>query len=180
MLGQAMPARDYPVEELRGDRVVLRPVTDADVDAIAAILAEPEVERWWGEHDADRVRRELIEDEETELLAVELAGELVGILQIYEENEPAYRHASLDISLATRHHDRGLGREALRVAIDHLADERGHHRFTIDPSLANARAIRCYTAVGFKPVGVLRRYERAPDGSWRDGLLMDMLADERP
>jgi aminoglycoside 6'-N-acetyltransferase len=27
-------------------------------------------------------------------------------------------------------------------------------------------------------VGVLRSYERAPDGSWRDGLLMDLLADE--
>ena len=27
-------------------------------------------------------------------------------------------------------------------------------------------------------VGVLRAYERAPDGSWRDGLLMDLLADE--
>jgi len=24
----------------------------------------------------------------------------------------------------------------------------------------------------------MRRYERAPDGTWRDGLLMDLLADE--
>ncbi|TMK64523.1 MAG: GNAT family N-acetyltransferase, partial [Actinobacteria bacterium] len=27
--------------------------------------------------------------------------------------------------------------------------------------------------------GVMRRYWRDPDGTWRDGLLMDMLADER-
>jgi aminoglycoside 6'-N-acetyltransferase len=27
-------------------------------------------------------------------------------------------------------------------------------------------------------VGVMRRAERAPDGRWRDSLLMDLLADE--
>ena len=40
-------------------------------------------------------------------------------------------------------------------------------------------AIRCYAAVGFHPVGVLRRYERDVDGAgWHDGLLMDLLAEE--
>jgi aminoglycoside 6'-N-acetyltransferase len=32
--------------------------------------------------------------------------------------------------------------------------------------------------VGFQPVGVLRRYERGPDGSWHDGLLMDLLPED--
>jgi aminoglycoside 6'-N-acetyltransferase len=32
--------------------------------------------------------------------------------------------------------------------------------------------------VGFRPVGVLREYWRAPGGAWRDGLLMDLLASE--
>ena len=102
------------------------------------------------------------------------------VVYVSEENEPDYRHAGLDISLATAHQGRGYGREALRVAIDHLVRERGHHRFTIDPAADNEVAIRSYAAVGFKPVGVLRRYERAPDGTWRDGLLMDLLADELP
>jgi len=39
-------------------------------------------------------------------------------------------------------------------------------------------AIRCYAKVGFRPVGVPRRYERGNDGRYRDGLLMDLLADE--
>jgi aminoglycoside 6'-N-acetyltransferase len=42
----------------------------------------------------------------------------------------------------------------------------------------NERAIRCYTAVGFQPVGVLRAYERTGDGPWHDNLLMDLLADD--
>jgi len=43
---------------------------------------------------------------------------------------------------------------------------------------ANSQAIRCYTKVGFQPVGVMRAYERGPDGRFHDGLLMDMLAAE--
>jgi aminoglycoside 6'-N-acetyltransferase len=49
---------------------------------------------------------------------------------------------------------------------------------TIDPALANEPAIRAYEAVGFKRVGVLRRYWRDPEGVWQDGLLLDLLADE--
>ena len=32
--------------------------------------------------------------------------------------------------------------------------------------------------VGFRPVGVMRRYERGPDGEWHDGLLMELLAED--
>jgi len=40
------------------------------------------------------------------------------------------------------------------------------------------RAIASYRKIGFREVGVMRRYERANDGTWRDSLLMDLLADE--
>ncbi len=57
--------------------------------------------------------------------------------------------------------------------------DRGHHRLVIDPAADNEAAIRCYAAVGFRPVGVLRRYERDVDGAGRhDGLLMDLLAED--
>ena len=39
----------------------------------------------------------------------------------------------------------------------------------------NAAAIASYAKVGFRPVGVMRQYERGPDGTWHDGLLMDLL-----
>jgi aminoglycoside 6'-N-acetyltransferase len=163
---------------IRGERVVLRPAGEGDLEAIVAMLAEPEVARWWGDYDAERVRREHLDDDESETYAIEVDGEFAGVLLIYEEPEPEYRHAALDISLRTALHDRAVGREALGAAIDHLTSERGHHRFTIDPSADNARAIRCYSAVGFRPVGTLRRYWRAPDGEWRDGLLMDLLTED--
>jgi len=168
-----------PDLELRGERLALRRVTESDLPSIASILAEPEVARWWGRYDAKRVRRETLEDPHVEAFVIDIAGERAGILYVSEERDPDYRHAGLDISLATAHQGRGYGREALRVAIDHLVAERGHHRFTIDPETDNEIAIRCYEAVGFRPVGVMRRYSRRADGTWADGLLMDLLADER-
>jgi aminoglycoside 6'-N-acetyltransferase len=85
---------------------------------------------------------------------------------------------ALDIGLGPEFQNRSLGSEALRTVVRWLIAERGHHRFTIDPAVANERAIRAYAAVGFRPVGVLRRYERGPEGAWEDGLLMDLLAEE--
>jgi aminoglycoside 6'-N-acetyltransferase len=64
------------------------------------------------------------------------------------------------------------------VLARYLIEERGHHRLTIDPAADNAAAIRAYEKVGFRPVGRMRSYERGPDGTWHDGLLMDLLADE--
>lgn len=163
--------------ELRGARVALRTAREDDVEAIVEVLREPSVARWWGPYDAARVRRDLAGDFET--LVIELEGAVIGLMMIAEETDPDYRHAGLDIAVAGPHQGRGLGSEALRLAIDHLIDERGHHRITIDPATANERAIRVYRGVGFRPVGVMREYERAADGTWRDGLLMDLLARER-
>jgi aminoglycoside 6'-N-acetyltransferase len=136
------------------------------------------VAEWWGPHDEAQLQDELLDDPRVESLTIELAGEVIGLVEVCEEDEPQYRHAGLDITLRGDLLGRRLGRESLRVVIDHLVHERGHHRLTIDPAIANERAIRCYEAVGFRPVGVMRRHERAPDGTWRDSLLMDLLADE--
>jgi aminoglycoside 6'-N-acetyltransferase len=122
------------------------------------------------------VHADLLADDESEVFAVEASGDVIGLLLLSEELEPEYRHASLDITLASDAQGQGLGPEALRVAARHLFDERGHHRLTIDPATDNIRAIRAYERVGFRPVGVMRLYERAPDGTWHDGLLMDILA----
>ena len=72
----------------------------------------------------------------------------------------------------------GLGQDVVRTVARWLIEERGHHRVTIDPSAANERAIAAYRRVGFRVVGIMRRYERGPDGTWHDGLLLDLLADE--
>ncbi|MEH0829468.1 MULTISPECIES: GNAT family N-acetyltransferase [unclassified Micromonospora] len=164
---------------LRGRSVTLRPVTDADVPALAAIRATPEVRRWWrgGADLAAAVRAELADDDLT-AYAVEHDGRVVGLVQYYAEPDPDYRHAALDIYLDPAVHGTGLGGDAIRALTRHLVEAYGHHRFTIDPAAGNTAAIRAYAKVGFRPVGIMRRYERGEDGTWHDALLMELLADE--
>jgi aminoglycoside 6'-N-acetyltransferase len=161
---------------LRGERVTLRPLEDADLDPLAEIINEPSVARWWGEAgEPERLRDNLRMDGDA--FAIEADGELAGWLGFVEETEPEYRSVSFDISLSERFQGQGLGPDALRTLIRWFADERGHHRFTIDPNAANEPAIKAYAAVGFKPVGITRRAELI-DGEWTDGLLMDLLIEE--
>lgn len=164
---------------LHGERVTLRPLVDADLDRIRAILAEPSVAAWWGLPGAgDPAADWASGDDGTVAFAIEIDGEMVGSIQYAEEADPDYRHAGIDLFLDTDHQGRGLGRDAVRRLARYLFDDRGHHRLVIDPAAANERAIRSYASVGFRPVGTMRRYERGPDGTFHDGLLMDLLRDE--
>jgi aminoglycoside 6'-N-acetyltransferase len=160
---------------LAGEHVVLRPLTDADTRVLRDILAEPAVARWWAGTSAGDASAE---DDDGVRLAIELNGDVVGAIQYAEEDDPDYRHAGIDIFLATRAQGRGAGPDAIRTLARYLFLERGHHRLTIDPAASNTRAIAAYAKVGFRPVGVMRQYERGPDGTWHDGLLMDLLREE--
>lgn len=155
----------------------LREVTAADAGWLAELLAHPAVVRWWGESDP----AELVEREEGEVrYAIEPreGGAALGLIQSWEEDDPMYRHAGIDLAVHPDQHGRGIGTDALVALARHLFEVDGHHRITIDPAADNAAAISVYAKAGFQPVGRMRAYERAPDGTWRDGLLMDLLAGE--
>jgi aminoglycoside 6'-N-acetyltransferase len=164
---------------LRGDRIVLREATEADIPRLLEILTAPEVAEWWPDEDEERMRERVVRGEpDTTTWAVCLGDEVMGLAQTWEEPDPQYRHGGIDLALHPAWQGQGLGTDTVRTAARHLFDDRGHHRITIDPAASNARAIRCYERVGFRPVGVMRRYERGADGTFHDGLLMDMLAGE--
>ena len=169
---------------LHGELVTLRPATDEDVPALAAIRATAEVARWWGPDDTAeklaKVAAELEADPDSgpTFFVIVAHGQVVGAIQWYAEQDPDFRHAGLDLYLDPAVHSRGLGTDAVRTMARHLITRHGFHRLIIDPAAANAAAIRAYTKVGFRPVGTMREYWRDPDGVWQDGLLLDLLADE--
>jgi aminoglycoside 6'-N-acetyltransferase len=169
-----------PPEELVGRAIVVVPVGPEHVDPLVSIIAEPSVARWWTDTPS-RFRAGLLDpDPEETGFAILTAGDrkVIGYIQATQELEPGYRHAGIDLFIATAGQGHGFGPEAIRLVARWLIDARGHHRITIDPAAANARAIRAYEKVGFRRVGVLRQYERGLDGTWHDGLLMDLLAAE--
>jgi aminoglycoside 6'-N-acetyltransferase len=181
MASGARPGQGHPV--LAGRRVRLRPGRPGDEARLRAILAEPSVRRWWGGPEppsAGQIEEDLRGGGSAVLLVVEIDGQVAGGIQYHEEDDPMYRHAGIDIYLATSFQGQGAGPEAIAVLARYLFDHRGHHRITIDPAAANDRAIRCYAKVGFRPVGIMREYERGRDGRFHDGLLMDLLRGELP
>lgn len=166
-----MPAA-HALATLTDGPLVLRPSRPTDAAPLLDLLLEPAVHEWWGDNDLDSVTDEIVG-----AWTIEVGGTVAGILECHEETEPMYLEVAFDIMLGTRWHGHGYGRRALRLAIDYFVG-RGYHRFSIDPTVANVAAVRCYTAVGFQPVGILRQAERAPSGEWRDSLLMDLLASD--
>jgi aminoglycoside 6'-N-acetyltransferase len=165
---------------LRGPRLVVRSMQEPDVARLAGIAAEPEIWQRWGEVSEADLRAKLAGADDVTALVVELDGDVAGLIQYHEETDPDYRHAGVDMFLAGTARGQGYGREALLLVAAHLFEERGHHRLTIDPAADNEPAIRCYTAAGFRTVGVMRRYERGRDGSFHDGLLMELVRPDQP
>ena len=160
-----------------GARVRLRPVRPADEATLTRIFSDPEVARWWGDPAKSVADALEVLDGESRFV-IEHEGEAIGFIQCVEEMDAMYEHAAIDISLRSQFQGKGLGPDAIRTLARFLIDQRGHHRLTIDPAAHNVRAIKAYERVGFKPVGLMRDYERGPDGTWHDGLLMDLLAEE--
>jgi aminoglycoside 6'-N-acetyltransferase len=157
--------------------VVLERVAQRHVRELRRIHLDPAVCRWWRsptdewpfDNDEYEVGYAVVRRED---------GVIIGYVQYGEETDPDYRSGSIDVFLDPAAHGRGYGRDAVAAMAAYLIDERGNHRVTIDPAADNAAAIACYTKVGFRPVGVMRRYERGTDGTWHDGLLMDLLTEE--
>jgi len=159
--------------------VTLRRVLRDDIPALAAMLARPEVARWWPGYDRARVEAEFLgEEPDLTIYAIEVGGRLAGSIQSFEESEADFRHANIDLFVDPDLHGRGIGSAAIRRLAAILIDEKGHHRLTIDPAADNEVAIRVYEKVGFRPVGRMRQYQRMGDGTWADGLLMELLRDE--
>jgi aminoglycoside 6'-N-acetyltransferase len=170
------PAATEPAT-LKGPRVILRPAVPGEAPLLAERIAtDPDASPWWGTN-AEKIT-EWLEDPNATLYIIEVDGADSGVIMYEEETDPDYRYASIDITMFAPLVGGGFGTEALRVLAHHLFTECGHHRLQIDPAASNARAIRAYEKVGFHRVGVVRDYERGPDGQWRDALLMDMLAGE--
>ncbi|MGB4580286.1 MAG: GNAT family protein [Coriobacteriia bacterium] len=164
--------------ELTGHRVVLRPLMDDDLDVLSVLASGRGCQPWWTDPSVAGLRGSLLEAPDTWSWTVLVDAQTAGVVSAYGVGWPPGSALGLAILLGDSWQNQGLGPEALSVLIAHLIEARGVRRFVVDPAAANLRAIRAYEFLGFKRIGVARQSESAPDGSWRDCLLMDLLAIE--
>src|SRR5262249_6767060 len=152
---------------ITGSLVVLRSATRDDIPALVRIRATPEVYRFWrGGDDLSAAVEDDFAEPGVHPYVIVVDDAVVGWIQWQEEDDPDYRHASIDIYVDPVFHNQGVGTDAVASMARYLFAEHGHHRIEIDPATDNAAAIRAYTKVGFRPVGITRRSERGPDDTW--------------
>jgi RimJ/RimL family protein N-acetyltransferase len=173
---------------LTGDRVMLRPVTAADADGLAVLVADPEVGRLTGSHPpagppslADLRRwyaSRADHDDRLDLAVVERAtGRYAGEV-VLSKLHPINRSCSFRIALAgAQVIGQGLGSEATRLILGHAFDTVGVHRVELEVFAFNPRARHVYEKAGFTHEGV-RRNALWWDGEWVDAHLMAILAPD--
>jgi len=144
-----------------GASVRLRPMVEADVDAVLALDALVHPTTWSPEF----VRSQLgLPGLRTNLVA-ELHGDLVGhaaLLVVADEG-----HVT-SVAVAPDHQRMGIGR-VLLAALCRDAEHRGLAAMTLEVRVSNAAAIALYRRFGFAPSGVRPGYY-ADDGE--DALIM--------
>lgn len=188
----------------RTRRLALRPPVDDDVDPLVELLADPEVARWWPDYDRPRVAIDLVGgDDEVGVIehvgegaevtyvkvgecehgtpyheAVPPSGPIIGLVQIFEVPDPQVRYAGFNLVIGRPHWGQGFGGELARALVGELLYARDHHRLVFDPPVDNERAIRLCESLGFRRVGIMREYERAADGEYRDAVLLELLRSD--
>ncbi|GHJ37399.1 acetyltransferase [Streptomyces sp. TS71-3] len=170
---------------LTGERVVLRPFTAADTEAMAAIIEDPEVRRFTGNPSGELTMERLRawygsrgeQPDRLDLAVTDRAtGELVGESVLFDWHE-ADRSCLFRILIGPRGRGRCLGTETVRLTLAHAFERLGLNRVELGVHAGNHRARRVYEKVGFVTEGV-RREAWLKGGEAVDEMVMAVLARE--
>ncbi|MGW7362385.1 GNAT family N-acetyltransferase [Streptomyces sp. NPDC054841] len=181
------PTTDFSVKPtLTGERVVLRPFTEADAPTMAVILSDPEVLLFTGSAGDPPLPEARLrswyatrsdQTDRLDLAVVDRAtGELVGEVVLNEWDE-RNRSCSFRTLIGPSGRDRGLGTEAIRLIIGYGFGQLGLNRISLGVFDFNPRARRAYEKAGFVAEGTEREALRHGDG-WIDATVMSVLARE--
>ncbi|USQ80800.1 GNAT family N-acetyltransferase [Ornithinimicrobium faecis] len=168
-------------------RLALRPATPEDVAAIYGYRSLPEVGHWLTRlpTDRDSFTRHMIEHLEV-VLVVEHEGRLVGDLMLrvhdaWSQAEAAEQakdaQAEIGWALAPQAQGRGFATEAVSELIT-ITFELGVRRIEASCFADNEGSWRLMERVGMRREGHHLRDTLHRDGTWHDGIVYGLLADE--
>lgn len=168
---------------LSGERVVLRPLTDDDVEPLWRGKLDPVT--WARTSDGPLLPTPLATTRAAfaepraagdALFAVDAGGVLVGQALLFGVDHLS-RSAELGLWLLEEHRGRGLGRDALRVLAAYAFRSRNLRRLSLRTLASNAPALAVYRALGFVEEG--RQREAAwVEGAYDDLVLMSLLRSD--
>jgi RimJ/RimL family protein N-acetyltransferase len=169
--------------ELRGEGLLLRPWTEADVPALVAACSDPEIPRWipvipqpYTEVDARRFVRGEWRANPGHQLAVTENGTVVGSIGMTVNEE--LRNGHIGYWCAKEARGRGVTTRALRVLCRWGFDELRLERLELITDPDNRASQRVAEKVGFRREGVLRSHLLHPDGRRRDSVMFSLLPGE--
>jgi RimJ/RimL family protein N-acetyltransferase len=167
--------------------VTLRPLAEADVDAIMTWVNDPQIvgsiasfsgEPFTREQELAYVRRMMASEDDRVFSIVRAAdgGYLgqVGLHQIHRRS----RVARLACIIGSRSEmGRGYGTAAVARILDHAFGHEELHKVWLMIFSTNQRSRRVYERLGFQEEGVLRE-EYFHEGTWHDMARMSLLGRE--
>ena len=168
--------------ELRDGDLVLRPWTEADINAMVAGCNDADV-AWWiptipspyTEADALAFIRGEVRPEH-QALAIELDGRVVGGIGMGVNAQDCRARVGYWVAAAAR--GRGICTRALRLLTRYGLEELGFQRVDLITDPDNRASQRVAEKVGFQREGVLRAHLRHPDGRIRDSVMFSLLPGE--
>ena len=169
-------------------RLVLRPLTSDDADAVFDIFSDDEVMRYWST--VPMTSREeavtLLEEiaaffKNRELfqwgVADRVTNRIVGTCTLFQM---VWRHRRAEIGYALNREcwGKGFGREAVGALIDFAFDTLQLERLEADTDPRNHRSRSMLGRLGFRKEGLFRQRWRV-GGEVQDGVMLGLLRSER-
>jgi [ribosomal protein S5]-alanine N-acetyltransferase len=168
---------------LETERLILRPLDEADAEDLHAAYGDPEAMRFWsfsGTRDvaetASCIRQSLAVDERWHAAwaTVLKAGGCVGMIN-YHHREPWNRRLELGWILARLHWRKGLMTEAAQAVLRHCFTAMDTHRVEVVIEPENIASLALATKLGFTPESGLLRDRLCVSGQFRDVLMYGLL-----
>lgn len=189
-VGLTLPVDAHPI---RTDRLLLRPLTEADADDVYAYQSLPEVVRFlpWPVRDREESRghtvkragfTRLADDKDAIILAVELVGPdgepgpVIGDMSIFLRSAVNAQVAIGWVFHPTRQ-GRGYATEAARAVLDFVFTEVGAHRVYAEVDPLNTPSVALSQRLGMRLEGIFVENEIFK-GEWGDLAVYAILDRE--
>lgn len=179
-----MSETTYP---LRTERLVVRMLTEDDIDIVTAYRNDPRVaalQDWELPYPREQAERLIaghrgrvdVEPGTGTQLGIDLGGRLIGDLYVGLDEHCGI--AEIGFTLSAEHQGHGYALEAASVVVDDLIDRLGVHRIVAQLSPQNLASARLLERLGLT-VEYLAERSYWWRGAWDDNLTYSMTAQDR-